>query len=132
MLSDTNNILLRLPIPKMGFAPWKFNISANKIVIYAATDSGWSAFRRYPGSLDSKSVVNAVSCSLLNFRISWRLAIKASIRMLSDLQKVMSAILSTRKKNNSPSVLWSLFWRCSVASSIYRVNTMATWAVSAS
>lgn len=51
--------------------------------------------------------------------------------MLSDLQKVMSAISSTRKKNNSPSVRWSSFWRCSVASSIYRVNTIATCAVSA-
>ena len=47
----------------MGFAPWKFNISANKIVIYVATISGWSAFRGYSGNLASKSAVNAASCS---------------------------------------------------------------------
>ena len=65
----------------MGFAPWKFNISADKIVIYAPIDSGWSALRRYFGSLASKSAVKAVNCSSLSFKISWRLAIKASIRM---------------------------------------------------
>ena len=32
--------LLRLPIPKMGFVPRKFNISANKIAIYAITVCG--------------------------------------------------------------------------------------------
>lgn len=41
-----------------------------QIVIYAATDLGWSAFRRYSGSLASKSAVKAVSCSLLSFKIS--------------------------------------------------------------
>ena len=94
----------------MGFAPWKFNISANKLVIYAAAACGWSALRRYSGSLASKSAVKAVSCLSLSFKISWRLAIKAYIRILSDLLKVMSAISSARKKNNSPRVLWSSFW----------------------
>lgn len=97
-------------------------------MIYAATTYGWSAFRRYYGSLASKSVVNTASCSLLSFKISWRIAIKALISMLMDLLKVMSAILSTRK-NNSPRVLWSSLCRCSIASSIYLVNTIATWAV---
>ena len=116
----------------MGFVPWKFNISANKIAIYAAAASKWSAFLRYSGNLASKSAVKAFSCSSLSLKIPWRLAIKAYIRMQSDLLKVMSAISSTRKKNSSPSVLWSSFWRCSIASNIYRVNTIATWAVSAS
>ena len=78
----------------MEFASWKFNILANKIVIYAATALEWSAFRRYSGSLASKSVVKAVSCSSLSFKISWRLAIKTSIRMPSDRLKVISAMLS--------------------------------------
>ena len=77
--------LLKLPTPKQGFAPWKFNISANKIVLYAIATSGWSALRRYSGNLASKSTVKAVSCLSLSFKISWRLAIKASIRMASDL-----------------------------------------------
>lgn len=34
---------LRVLMPKMGFAPWKFNISANKIVIHAVLIVGWSA-----------------------------------------------------------------------------------------
>ena len=34
------NKILRLPIPKMGFVPRKFNISANKIAIYAITVCG--------------------------------------------------------------------------------------------
>ena len=97
--------LLKLPTPKQGFAPWKFNISANKIVLYAIATSGWSALRRYSGNLASKSTVKAVSCLSLSFKISWRLAIKASIKMQSDLRKVMSAISSMRKKNNSPRVL---------------------------
>ena len=37
---DVFSILLRLPIPKMGFVPRKFNISANKIAIYAITVCG--------------------------------------------------------------------------------------------
>ena len=106
----------------MGFAPWKFNISANKIVIYAATALEWSAFRRYSGNLASKSVVKAVSCSSLSFKISWRLAIKASIRMPSDLLKVISAISSTRKKNSSPRVRWSSFCLCSIASNIWNLR----------
>ena len=61
----------------MGLAPLKFNISANKITIYAATSSGCSAFRRYFGNLASKSTVKIVSCSSLSFKIFWKLAIKA-------------------------------------------------------
>ena len=53
-------------IPKMGFVPWKFNILANKIVIYAIEISEWSALRRYSGNLTLKSAVKAVSCSSVN------------------------------------------------------------------
>ena len=74
----------------MRCTPWKFNISANKIAIYAATVLGWSSFRRYSVSLASKSVIKAFSCSSLSFIIFWRLAIKASIRIPSNLLKVIS------------------------------------------
>lgn len=33
--------LLKLPIPKMEFPPWKLNILANKIVIYTIATFGW-------------------------------------------------------------------------------------------
>ena len=39
-------------------------------ITYATTALGWSAFRRYSGSLASKSAVKAVSCSSLSFKIS--------------------------------------------------------------
>ena len=38
--------------------------------IYAPIVSGWSALRRYFGSLASKSAVKAVNCSSLSFKIS--------------------------------------------------------------
>ena len=49
--------------------------SVNKItyhytIIYAAAACGWSALRRYSGSLASKSAVKAVSCLSLSFKIS--------------------------------------------------------------
>ena len=70
-----NKLHTRLPIPKMGFAPRKLNISANKIVIYAAVALGQGAFRRYSGSLASKSAVKTVRCSSLSFKNSFLLII---------------------------------------------------------
>ena len=79
----------------MGFIPWKFNISANKIVIYAIAISGWSALRRYSGNLASKSAVKAVisqeldTISRLAKENNWgKRKIQKEIRMLqSEVKK---------------------------------------------
>ena len=79
----------------MGFVPWKFNISANKIVIYAIAISGLSALRRYSGNLASKSAVKAVisqeldKISRLAKENNWgKRKIQKEIRMLqSEVKK---------------------------------------------
>ena len=64
-------------------------------MIYAATDLGWSAFRRYSGSLASKSAVKAVisqeldTISRLAKENNWgKRKIQKEIRMLqSEVKK---------------------------------------------
>ena len=110
----------------MGLEPWKFNISSNKIVIYTAIAYGWNAFCRYFDNLASKSAVKIANRASLSRKISWRIAIKASIRILSDPLKLISAISSKMKKNSLPNVLRYSFFLCSIASNICPVNTIAT------
>ena len=63
-IMPNDNVEVKAIFEKDAPAPTEYTIT------YAATDLGWSAFRRYSGSLASKSAVKAVSCSLLSFKIS--------------------------------------------------------------
>lgn len=69
---------------------------------------------------------------LCDMKYSITESIRASMMIRIDWLNVMSSSSSIRQKNNSQSVLSSVFLLCATESIIYLVKTIAVWAFRAS